>query len=61
VEELVFSVIECLQLEPVLTDLLPAISVESELLAGPQWLELPLQPGVDGFAEFGQPCFLEPS
>jgi hypothetical protein len=31
-------------LELILTDLLPAISVESELLAGPQWLELPLQP-----------------
>jgi hypothetical protein len=41
--------------EPVMTDLLPAISVESELLTGPQSLDLPLQPGVGGFAEFGPP------
>jgi hypothetical protein len=34
----------------VLTDLLYAFSVKSELLAGPLSLELPLHPGMGGFA-----------
>jgi hypothetical protein len=50
----------CLQFEPVPTDLLSAISVKSELLAGKRSLELPLHSGVDGFAEFCLPCYVEP-